>query len=117
MQCEIPTFVTLMAIPFETAQSFMRRAMMQTAYEAGLPLLEQVYYANHLISLGWLFQWKDGDPTPQDNSNIKECRDKYKSEWCDELLAFGSGKRGIEKQTSEFHIEWRSFRIRFRSIK
>ena len=72
MQCEIPTFVILMAIPFETAQSFMRRAMMQTAYEAGLPLLEQVYYANHLISLGWLFQWKDGDPTPQDNSNIKD---------------------------------------------
>jgi hypothetical protein len=72
MQYEIPTVVTLMVIPFETAQSFMRRAMMRSAYEAGLPLLEQVYYANHLISLGWLFQWKVGDPTPQDNINIKD---------------------------------------------
>lgn len=72
MQYEIPNFVTLMVVPYESAQAFMRRAMMRAAYEAGLPLLEQVYFANYMISLGWVFQWKNADPTPQDNINIKD---------------------------------------------
>ena len=75
---EIPDSVILEVSINDTQLSFIRKALMQTAYLAGLPLLEAVSFAllylpSSLNDQIYKTDWSKakGDPTPQDGVRVK----------------------------------------------
>lgn len=76
MPDNIPRDFSLTVGNKETYIDFMRRAMMDVARRVGLPLLEQVYFADYFYPLCGTpranLQWKKGfDPSPNDSLNVK----------------------------------------------
>lgn len=89
MQNEIPNEVKLVVRNGESQADFARRLFMEAARVAGMPLLEQVSFAEYMIKSGeHLFVGKDEkprlkwreDPSPKDNNPLvsdKEWKAKY----------------------------------------
>ena len=76
MPDNIPKTITLTVGDKEILIDFMRRVMMNAAQRIGLPLLEQVYFADYFYPLCGTprasLQWKTGsDPSPNDSRDVK----------------------------------------------
>lgn len=114
MQYEIPSRVSLVIGLNDTQMGFVRKAFIEAARLAGLPLLEQMDYADFILRLpinqiereklldkrnqekstGFRLLWKGKDPTPRDGTiEIQDWEfNRQRGKW------FGFSLNDVEKE-------------------